>query len=40
MSHTMVPLEGLDFNEEFYPRTGIDEQHIRQLMRAMEANIS
>jgi len=40
MSHTMVPLEDLVFNEEFYPRTGIDEQHIRQLMRAMEANIS
>jgi len=39
MSHPMVPVEDLVFNAEFYPRTGVDEQHIRQLMRAMDANI-
>jgi ParB-like nuclease family protein len=40
MSHRMLPLEQLVFNEDLYPRTGIDEQHVRQFERAMEAGVS
>ena len=40
MSHRMISLEQLVFNEDLYPRTGIDEQHVRQFERAMEAGVS
>src|SRR5262245_18854921 len=39
MSHTMVEVGKLVFSEELYPRTGIDEQHVKQFERAMEAGI-
>jgi len=40
MSHQQIELTKLVFNEDLYPRTGIDEQHVRQFMRAMEAGIT
>lgn len=39
MSHKMIELSKLVFNADLYPRTGIDEQHVRQFERAMEAEI-
>lgn len=39
MSHQMIALEKLVFNEGLYPRTGMDDQHVRQFERAMEAEV-
>jgi ParB-like nuclease domain len=39
-THVSIALEKLVFDEELYPRTGVDDQHVRQLERAMEAGIT
>ena len=36
----MIALEKLVFNEGLYPRTGMDDHHVRQFERAMEANVT
>lgn len=40
MSHQQIPIEKLVFSDDLYPRTGVDEMHIRQFERAMEAGIT
>jgi hypothetical protein len=36
----MLSLEKLVFNESLYPRTGLDDSHVRQFERAIEAGIT
>jgi ParB-like nuclease domain len=39
MTHKTIELRTLVFNADLYPRTGIDDSHVRQFERALEAGL-